>query len=173
MTNMPAREFRWRLPPAAVVIMPRPGMIFVEFFVPVPEGSMIRAVLGSAVEAVLMGALVRFIRFAVEAVMFPMIACVLVVVVVSRGRHRHCGHSQRCGRDYGLCHGHHRSPWLGLLGAAHREGYGFRSEYLRKASFIDGLCGRHNLLEIAALWPGGSPGQAAKLQLPLSAQEFS
>jgi hypothetical protein len=126
-------------------------MIFVEVFVPVPEGSMVRAVLGSAVEAVLMGALVGFVRISVETVMFPMIARVLVVVVVSRGRHGHCGQSQRCGRDYGLCHGHDRSPWLGLLGAAHGEGYGFRSEYLRKASFIDGLCGRDNLFEIAAL----------------------
>ena len=149
------------------------GMVFVEVTVQVPQGTMKGAVLGCAFEAVFMSALVGFVDFSMEAVMFPMIACVLVVVVVSRGRHRHCGHSQRCGRDYGLCHGHHRSPWLGLLGAAHREGYGFRSEYLRKASFIDGLCGRHNLLEIAALWPGGSPGQAAKLQLPLSAQEFS
>src|SRR5262245_19889433 len=151
MTNMPARQFRWRLPPAAVVIMPRPGMIFVEVFVPLPEGSMIRAVLGSAVETVLMGALVGFIHFPVEAVMFPMIACVLVIVVVrlvSRGRHRSCGQRQRCGRNYGLRHGHDRSPWLGLLGAAHREGYGFRSEYVRKASFIDGLCERRNLIAI-------------------------
>src|SRR5215472_7078429 len=101
-------------------------MVFVKVFVQVPEGSMIRAMLCSAVEAVLMGALVGFIHFPVEAVMFPMIACVLVIVVVrlvSRGWHGRCGQRQCCGRDYGLRHGHDRSPWLGLLGAAHREGY--------------------------------------------------
>src|SRR5262245_46318915 len=126
-------------------------MGFVKVFVQVPEGSMIRAMLCSAVEAVLMGALVGFIHFPVKAVMFPMIACVLVIVVVrlvSRRRHRRCRQSQRCGRDYGLRHGHDRSPWLGLLGAAHREGYGFRSERLRKALFIRGLCESHNILAI-------------------------
>src|SRR5262249_1287223 len=131
--------------------MPRPGMILVEITVQVPQGAMVSTMLGSAVKAVLMGPLVGFIHFPVEAVMFPMIACVLVIVVVrlvSRGRHRSCGQRQRCGRNYGLRHGHDRSPWLGLLGAAHREGYGFRSEYLRKASFIDGLCDRRNFIAI-------------------------
>src|SRR5215470_2101228 len=143
--------------------MPCPGMILVEITVQVPQGTMVSTMLGFAVKPVLMGALVGFIHFPVEAVMFPMIACVLVIVVVrlvSRGGHHRCGQSQRCGRQYGFRHGHDRSPWLGLLGAANRERYGFRSERLRKALFIRGLRERRNLFAIVSLaW--GNPGWAA------------
>ena len=139
------------------------GMVFVEVSMQVPQRAMIGAVLGSAVETVFMSALVGFVDFSVEAVMFPMIACVLVIVVVrlvSRGGHHRCGQSQRCGRQYGFRHGHDRSPWLGLLGAANRERYGFRSERLRKALFIRGLRERRNLFAIVSLaW--GNPGLAA------------
>src|SRR5215831_13775611 len=78
------------LPPAAVVVMPCAGMIFVEVTVQVPQGTMKGAVLGFAIEAVFMGALVGFVYFNVEAVVLP----VVVVVIVSRGRNGSCGQRQ-------------------------------------------------------------------------------
>src|SRR5215831_2162584 len=123
------------LPPAAVVVMPCAGMIFVEVTVQVPQGTMKGAVLGFAIEAVFMGALVGFVYFPVEAVVLP----VVVVVIVSRGRNGSCGQRQCRGRHYGFRHGHGRSPSLQLLSAAHGERYPCRSERPRKALFIQGL----------------------------------
>jgi hypothetical protein len=76
---------------------------------------------------------------------------------VGKGRRSGCGQRQSCGRDKGFCHSHGRSPWLGLLVAAHHEGYGFRSERLRKALFIRGLRERRNLFAIVSSGRAGIP----------------
>src|SRR5262245_23323606 len=97
--------------------MPCPGMVFVKVAMQTLQGAMVPTMFGFAVKPVLMGALVGFVHFPVEPVMLRMIACVAVVVIVglvSGGRHGRCGQRQRSGRDYGLRHGHDRSPWLGL-----------------------------------------------------------
>src|SRR5262249_2378557 len=83
-----------------VVIVACVRMIFVKVIVQVPQGAMIRTVLGSAVETLLMSAPVRLVYFPVEPVVSRVIACVstvVVVIVVGQGRRSSCGQRQRCG----------------------------------------------------------------------------
>src|SRR5215210_6535952 len=64
--------------------MPRIGMLIVKVAVQIPERTMKSAVLATAVEAVLVRALVDFRRAIVEAVMSVMIAGVVIMVVARR-----------------------------------------------------------------------------------------
>jgi hypothetical protein len=66
------------------VVVPRIGMLIVKVAVQIPERTMKSAVLATAVEAVLVRALVDFRRAIVEAVMSVMIAGVVIIVVARR-----------------------------------------------------------------------------------------
>ena len=70
------------LPPAAVVIVPCAGMVFVKVAMQIPQGAMVGTMFGFAVKPVLMGALVGFVHLSVEPVVLRMIACMPVVVGV-------------------------------------------------------------------------------------------
>jgi hypothetical protein len=66
------------------VVVLRIRMLVVKVAVEIPERTMKGAVLSTAVEAVLVRALVDFRRLIVEAVMSVMIAGVVVIVVIRR-----------------------------------------------------------------------------------------
>src|SRR5262245_1409245 len=95
-----------------VVIVACVGMIFVKVVVQIPQGAVIRAVLGSTVETFCMRALVRFVYIPVEPVVLRMIArvpAVVVVIVVGQGGRSSCGQRQRCDCQYCFRRGHGRS----------------------------------------------------------------
>src|SRR5262249_34147856 len=78
-----------------VVVMPGSGMLFVEFAVQIPERAVIGAVLPVTIEALLMCAPVSFVDVAMESVVCPMVALMLVVVVVVIVRERCCGRGRQ------------------------------------------------------------------------------
>jgi hypothetical protein len=102
--NMPASQLMCGLPPAAVVIviMSCAGMILLEFFVRVPQGSMVGAVLPAAGEALIVSAFV----LSADLPVFRMVAGMLVVVIMGHGRRGSYGQCQRCGRHKGFRGGH-------------------------------------------------------------------
>jgi hypothetical protein len=95
-------------PSAIRVIMPVARMILVEIFVQVSERTMIGTVLGVAVEALFMSALVRGREILVKS---PVVRVIVVVVVRESRRHSRGQQHNRCRRkDFG--HRHATSPLL-------------------------------------------------------------
>jgi len=78
------------------------GMLLVELAMQIPQRSVIGAVLPATGEALLMGTLVSFVYLAMESVVRPVVALMLIVVVVVVMCERHCGRCRQ--RQNGCCH---------------------------------------------------------------------
>jgi hypothetical protein len=85
-------------------------MVLVEVTVQVPQRAMICTMLGPAVEAFLMSALMRFVHLSMEPIVRRMIAGVSAVggvrVIVGRGRRGCGGQGQRGCCHQGFRHSH-------------------------------------------------------------------
>ena len=85
------------------------GMILVEIAMQVTQRAVIRTVLGSAVEALLVSALVSFVHFSMKPIVRRMIARVSVIVAriaMGEGRCGCGGQSQRSRCHQGFCYLH-------------------------------------------------------------------
>jgi hypothetical protein len=93
------------------MVMARSGMILMEVLVQVPEGAVVGAMLGLAIESFLVRTPVRLVDLAVESPVRVVIASVLTVIVImgerSSGR---CRDGQHSHCNEGFTDGHGVSP---------------------------------------------------------------
>jgi len=91
---------------AIIVTTPGAWTFFVEILMQIPEGTMIGAVLTSAVKAVFMSAFVGAVKLAVNS---P-VGCLILVLVMRESRRHSGGQRQHCGRRKNFSEGHFKSP---------------------------------------------------------------
>ena len=93
-----------------IVLVSCAWMIYVEFFVQVPVGTMIGTVLRSAVETLLVSAFVSSTEIPVNLPVLRVITGVAVVVVMRECGCDRCGKQQHCCRHKSFVYEHDTSP---------------------------------------------------------------